>query len=142
MRNVGEISAIRAAAISGGIFISAIATGCLAPNGQLSFGGQAPSPQPSMSPNGLALSIQFPAPGTYINISNVSTFSMSGSCPFSGGTVTFSGSATGSANCVNNVWNTALNFSGAADGPVTITANQAGAQGPVSQSYTKDTVVP
>jgi hypothetical protein len=92
------------------------------------------------------LAITSPAAGSFINIASVASVTVSGSCSENGRNVVVSGSASATVVCGAGVWAANLNFTGAADGAVSITANHSDAAGnpatPANRSFTKDTVAP
>jgi hypothetical protein len=92
------------------------------------------------------VAINSPAAGSTINLANVAAFTLAGTCSENGQTVSVSGSAAGTATCNAGNWTMSLNFTGAADGAVSITANLTDAAGnlstPATRGFTKDTIAP
>ncbi len=91
------------------------------------------------------LAITSPAIGSAINIANVSAITVTGTCSENTQTVTFSGSAAGTATCASGSFSKVLNFSGATQGTVNLTAtisDLAGNNTSSSRNFVKDTVAP
>ncbi len=92
-----------------------------------------------------AMAITAPAANSYINISNVGTFTISGTCSENTQTVSITGAATGTATCASGIWSASLNFSAASDGTVSITTTHsdvAGNQVSDTRTFIKDTLEP
>jgi hypothetical protein len=82
----------------------------------------------------------------YINSTNYTAAPLSGSCSENTLAVTIGGSRTGSTTCSSNLWSTTVDYSGVADGSVSVTADHQDAAGngatQASATLTKDTVAP
>src|SRR5690606_28295377 len=82
----------------------------------------------------------------YINAANASAVPLSGSCSENGRTVTIGGARTGSGTCVSGSWTASVDYSGVADGSVSVTADHADAAGndatQATRTLTKDTEAP
>jgi hypothetical protein len=92
------------------------------------------------------VTISSPTALSYINNANKDSFTVSGSCSENGSTVSISsGSLSATPSCSSLLFTTTLNFSGVADGPVTISATHQDVAGNSatqnSVTLTKDTVV-
>ncbi len=86
-----------------------------------------------------------PAYGSFVHSGNVSTFSVTGSCSENGQSVNLSGTSSTTVTCHSGSWSASLDYSGAADGSVTLTASHsdlAGNTGSVSTGFVKDTSGP
>lgn len=86
-----------------------------------------------------------PAPSSYINSVNASSFSVSGTCSDTGQSVNFSGGATGTTTCASGTWTHVFDLSASGDGSITISVDHgdlAGNSASGSRSFTKDTVAP
>lgn len=93
------------------------------------------------------LSIDTPVANSYVNATNVSSYTVSGRCKEEGVTVTVSGDASGTATCTSGQWSLNLDFTAAAEGPLNLTAElisvaNAGTTHSATITYTKDTVLP
>lgn len=92
------------------------------------------------------IAITSPAASSLINMFNVAAVTVSGTCSESGRTVTFSGSATGTATCTGgNTFSSNLNFNSAADGTVSVTVSitdLAANTTTASRSFNKDVTPP
>jgi len=71
-----------------------------------------------------SLAFQWPAPNTDIVPINVAAFQVRGGCSASNLPVMIGGAVTGSATCTNGSWAATLDFTAAANGNLTITAEQ------------------
>lgn len=95
-----------------------------------------------------SLSLASPADGSYVNLSNVSAFVISGACSEDGRPVQISvtGQAATTATCSGGSWTKTLDLSAAAQGNLTFTLDHSRASGAVAPTVTKvfakDTVVP
>jgi hypothetical protein len=92
------------------------------------------------------LAISTPVAGSFVNFANAASFTVTGTCSENGQNVVITGSATATLACASGAWSTSLNFTGAADGAVSITVNHSDAAGnaatPVTRAFVKDTVAP
>ncbi|MBS1961388.1 MAG: hypothetical protein JST04_04165 [Bdellovibrionales bacterium] len=91
------------------------------------------------------VAISSPAAGSFVNNSNVTSFAVSGTCTENGVNVVLSGDASKSISCSGGAWSTTVDFSGAADGTVTLTSTQTDTAGNSlarSRTFTKDTSAP
>lgn len=86
------------------------------------------------------VTIDSPAASSYVNMTNASSFTLSGTCSLNGQNVVLSGDATATVPCSNQTWSVNLNLSSLPEGLVSFTATQAGAT--TSMNYTKDTTPP
>jgi hypothetical protein len=92
------------------------------------------------------VAIVSPAANSYINLANVASFTVTGSCSESGRTVVITGGASATVTCTAGAWTANLDFTSAAAGAVTINTNQSDAAGnaavTATRSFIKDVVVP
>jgi heat shock protein HslJ len=92
------------------------------------------------------VAILLPSGGSYVNIANVASFSVSGTCSENTRNVVISGSAAATVACAAGNWSANLDFTAAAAGAVTININHSDAAGnaatPASRSFTKDVTAP
>lgn len=70
------------------------------------------------------VAVTSPAQNTLITAVNLTVFTVAGTCSEEGRQVTVAGDATGVTTCSSGAWSLVLDFSGAADGSVRITAAQ------------------
>ncbi|MCM2280035.1 MAG: hypothetical protein NDJ89_18330 [Oligoflexia bacterium] len=98
-----------------------------------------------------AITVAFSAPsaGSYIRNANQASFAVSGTCTEEGRQVSVSGpgGATATPSCLaGGTWSATLDLSGAAEGPVTLTADHSNSNGVASAqaslSLVKDTGIP
>lgn len=87
-----------------------------------------------------------PAANSFVNLSNVAAFAVSGTCSENGRNVVISGAASATVVCAAGAWSTTLDLSAAAQGSITLTANHSDAASnaatPASRSFIKDTLAP
>jgi hypothetical protein len=99
-------------------------------------GGCAPAPPATVA-------ITSPAPSSLINVQNVSSFTVSGTCSDNGQNVTFSGDVSGSVSCSSGTWSKVFDFSAYNDGNIVVnvdhTSSGGGANGTDSRTFIKDT---
>ncbi|MBS1961380.1 MAG: LamG domain-containing protein [Bdellovibrionales bacterium] len=92
------------------------------------------------------VAITLPAAGSTINAASAASFAVSGTCSENGQNVVISGSASATVACSGGTWSTNLDFSAAADGAVSITANHSDAAGnaatPDTRAFTKNSALP
>ncbi|UYL07458.1 hypothetical protein B9G69_010420 [Bdellovibrio sp. SKB1291214] len=94
------------------------------------------------------VTIASPASGSYINIANSTSFTISGACSENGQPVdiTVTGLTVTSPTCTAGAWSKSIDVSTLADASITFTVNHSSSGGiaatAASQSYTKDTVAP
>ncbi|MBS1961452.1 MAG: hypothetical protein JST04_04495 [Bdellovibrionales bacterium] len=92
------------------------------------------------------VAISTPNAGAYVNSSNVSGYSVTGTCSDNGQNVVITGDATATVSCTAGGWSASLNFSSAAAGAVSITVNHSDAAGnaapPASRAFVKDVTPP
>lgn len=81
-----------------------------------------------------------------INGTNKFAYSLAGTCSESGQTVTIGGAVSATTNCIAGFWNLAINYSGVADGSVSVTADHSDVSGnnaiQAMTSLNKDTAIP
>ncbi len=114
------------------------------------FGGTSTTTANGISVTGLALptvAITSPAAGSFVNASNKSAFTISGSCSESGQNVVLSGAGSATVVCSGgNTWTTNLDLSAAGDGSVTVYVDHSSSTGGVavqsSRSFVKDVALP
>ena len=92
------------------------------------------------------ITITSPINGSFVNNSNASNLLMSGTCAEEGRTVNVTGAGTGSGTCSSGAWSASVNFAGAPQGTVTVTANLTDQAGNASNnaiwSFKVDTINP
>jgi hypothetical protein len=92
------------------------------------------------------VAITSPATGTIVNLANVTTFTVSGTCSENGRTVTISGAGSGTAACGAGTWSKTIDVSTANDGTITVFADLADTAGnpslQASRTFTKSTGTP
>ena len=94
------------------------------------------------------ISFTTPANGSWVNISNKSSFTISGACSEEGQNVVISGSASATVACTGLVWTATVNVSATPDGTnsVSLTVNHSNvasvAAVPITRTFSKDTVAP
>ncbi len=89
--------------------------------------------------------ISSPSANSYINVGNVASYSVSGSCSEETRSITITGDANGTATCTSGAWTTVLNFTSATEGTVNITATHADLAGNSvtdARAFIKDTTAP
>lgn len=94
-----------------------------------------------------SLAITSPTPASYINIANVSSFPVAGTCSENTRTVTIGGSAAAATpTCTANAWTVNADFTAAAQGSVALTADHTDLAGnnatQATRAFFKDTVAP
>ncbi|AFY02418.1 RTX family exoprotein [Bdellovibrio bacteriovorus] len=95
-----------------------------------------------------AITFDTPATATYVNSSNVTSFTVGGTCNKNNRSITFTGPGgwTGTGTCLGTSYTAILDLSTIAQGAFTLTATLTDSQGNSasanSPSYTKDTVAP
>lgn len=93
-----------------------------------------------------SLAISSPAASSYVNLSNVSATTLSGSCSEEGKAVILNGSYGATSNCASGAWAVTMNLNLLAEGPLHWTASQTDAAGNTAStadfSLTKDTTPP
>ena len=93
-----------------------------------------------------ALTVTDPIAGSYVAIATQVGFPVEGACGANGQNVVITGAASGTAVCTGGLWSTTLDFTAAAEGPISITVNHSSAAGspavPVTIGLTKDSVAP
>jgi hypothetical protein len=101
-------------------------------------GGCAPAPPATVA-------ITSPDASTLIDVQNVSTFTVSGTCSDNGQNVILSGDVSGVTSCSSGTWSFNLDLSAHADGDIVMNVDHisggGGANGTDSRTYTKDTTV-
>lgn len=84
--------------------------------------------------------------GSFIPSTQVSSFTVGGSCSENGRAVSIAGFVTGSATCTAGAWSLSLNLSALAEGSLSITATQVDAAGNTTttgaRTFVKDTTLP
>ena len=84
--------------------------------------------------------------GGFINLGNVSSYTVSGTCTEEGRTVSIGGAVSGTASCNQGLFTATLDYTSTANGTVTITATQSDAAGNAANqatiTVTKDTILP
>ncbi len=92
------------------------------------------------------VNILSPATNSFVNMTNVSTFSISGTCSENGQPVNISGDGTGSVACSGTTWSTLIDLSSAGEGTVTLNINHSDLAGnfatTASRTFLKDTSPP
>ncbi|MBS1963193.1 MAG: hypothetical protein JST04_13335 [Bdellovibrionales bacterium] len=92
------------------------------------------------------LTIDSPVAGSYVNLANQTSFTVSGTCSENGQNVVLTGSVSASVACSGGAWSKAFDYSGVADGAISVTANHSDTAGnaanPQTRAFAKDTVNP
>jgi hypothetical protein len=92
------------------------------------------------------LSFLSPVSGTFINLNNVSSFTLSGACSEDTLSVNLAGDLNTTTSCLSGAWSKTLNLSAFADGPINITMGHSDAAGnpaaSVTRTYQKVTTTP
>ncbi len=92
------------------------------------------------------LTISSPASGSYINIGNVASFTVNGTCSENGRNVVITGAATATVVCAAGSWTANLDFTAAGAGTATINVNHSNLAGTpavqVTRNFTKDVTAP
>ncbi|MAV90582.1 MAG: hypothetical protein CL676_04120 [Bdellovibrionaceae bacterium] len=90
------------------------------------------------------VAITTPSSGSFVNASNQSALTVSGTCSGTGSLVTLSGDATGSTSCTAGIWTTTVDLTSAAEGAVSLTASYGDGTNAVqdSVSLVKDSMAP
>jgi len=87
-----------------------------------------------------------PADGSFINLANRATYTLSGTCSDNGKKVFVTGGLTTNATCTGGLWSRTLNLTSKPDGVYNLTFNYTDDHGhpatPVNLSVTKDTAAP
>ena len=92
------------------------------------------------------VAITAPAAGAFVNMANVSAFTVSGICSDNGQNVVLSGAISATVACAAGAWSKTANLTAATDGTITVNANFSDAAGnpavQATRNFTKDTVAP
>ncbi len=91
------------------------------------------------------LAISSPTNGSYINASNVSSYTLNGTCSENGQTINLTGAATSTTSCSAGTWTKTLDLSAVSDGAISFTvtiADVAGNSVSSTVNLTKDVVLP
>ncbi|MBK7892185.1 MAG: delta-60 repeat domain-containing protein [Bdellovibrionales bacterium] len=92
------------------------------------------------------LTVTDPIAGSYVAIATQVGFPIEGACGANGQNVVITGDASGTTVCSGGLWSTTLDFTAAAEGPISVTVNHSSIAGspavPVTIGLIKDSVAP
>ncbi len=91
------------------------------------------------------LTFTSPSANSFVNLAQVTSFAVSGTCSEEGQTISLSGAVNATTVCTSGLWNTLLDLSALAQGAFTVSITQSDTVGnstSISRSFIKDTIAP